>query len=286
MFDIDENKLDRRFLDYFTRTLPFMEQVAAQGSTNYAAIRPADVLGYDVPLPPLAEQQRVVARIEDMADQVHAAHELRRQAANETGALTTSLHIRLAAGRTRRLGEILELDEDTTRVSETEVYPQVGVRSFGAGLFPKPSTLGADTMYKRFNRLYAGAVVLSQVKGWEGAVAVCPAELSGWFVSPEYRTLRCIVGEALPGYLERLVRTKWFWSRLSDATRGVGARRERTRPEQFLGIELPMPGVEEQEQGERLFAQVVAAQHLQMQTLPALDSLLPAILARVFKGDL
>ena len=44
LFIIDETKLDRRFLDFFIRTPAFREQVAAQGSTNYAAIRPAHVL--------------------------------------------------------------------------------------------------------------------------------------------------------------------------------------------------------------------------------------------------
>src|ERR1035441_9809957 len=58
LFIVDESKLDRRFLDFFIRTPAFREQVAAQGSTNYAAIRPAHVLGYEIPLPPLAEQRR------------------------------------------------------------------------------------------------------------------------------------------------------------------------------------------------------------------------------------
>src|SRR5881296_2147463 len=64
LFEANEVKLDRRFLDYFIRTPTFREQVEAQGSTNYAAIRPADVLGYVIPLPPVPEQRRVVARIE------------------------------------------------------------------------------------------------------------------------------------------------------------------------------------------------------------------------------
>jgi len=58
LFVVDESKLNRRFLDYFIRTPAFREQVAAQGSTNYAAIRPSHVLGYEIPLPPLAEQRR------------------------------------------------------------------------------------------------------------------------------------------------------------------------------------------------------------------------------------
>src|SRR5438067_7821309 len=87
LFGIDETKLDRRFLDYFIRTPTFREQVEAQGSTNYAAIRPAHVLGYTLPLPELAEQRRVVARIEELAGRVDEARTLRYQAATEAEAL-------------------------------------------------------------------------------------------------------------------------------------------------------------------------------------------------------
>lgn len=80
LFVVDETKLERCFLDYFIRTPMFFEQVDAQGSTNYAAIRPAHVLGYEIPLPPLAEQRRIVARIEELDAQIDEAKELRREA--------------------------------------------------------------------------------------------------------------------------------------------------------------------------------------------------------------
>src|SRR5207245_1232770 len=62
------------------------------------------------PLPPLAEQRRVVARIEEMAAQIHEALTLRHQAAEEAEALipraTTSL-LDDAGWSASPLGEIL-----------------------------------------------------------------------------------------------------------------------------------------------------------------------------------
>lgn len=286
LFAIDEEKLDRRFLAFFIRTPAFREQVAAQGSTNYAAIRPAHVLGYKIPLPPLTEQRRVVARIEELAAQIHEARTLRHQATEEAEAFITSVHAALAGERTKKIGQIFHLDEDAVPIEPTGSYPQVGVKSFGGGLFSKGAVEGTGTTYRSFNRLYEGAMLLSQVKGWEGAVAVCPPELAGWFVSPEYRTFRCVPTESRPRYLAPLVRTEWFWSKLSKATRGVGARRERTRPEQFLNIELPMPDVEHQMKGEVLFTEVDALKRLQAETAAELDALLPALLDRAFNGEL
>ncbi len=186
----------------------------------------------------------------------------------------------------RKLGEILQLDEDVVPVIADREYPQVGVKGFGDGLFPKPAVIGAQTTYRAFNRLFDGALVLSQVKGWEGAVAVCNGTLSGWFVSPEYRTFRCVSEEAIPDYLSVLVRTEWFWSQLKHATQGVGARRERTRPGKFRELVMPMPDVQQQSKGVVIFRQVDALRRLQGETAIEIDALLPSIIDKAFKGEL
>src|SRR2546430_8699393 len=67
-----------------------MEQVRAQGTTNYAAIRPGDVLGYEIPLPSLEEQRRIVARIEELAAKIEEARGLRREAVEEAKSLFES----------------------------------------------------------------------------------------------------------------------------------------------------------------------------------------------------
>jgi type I restriction enzyme S subunit len=288
LFDVEAKRLLPRFLGWLCRTPGFVELClrASEGTTNRVRLKEDRFLALEIPLPPLVEQHRIVARIEALAVRVAEARSLRLHAAEEAEAFVVSVHSNLAGGRARMLGEILRLDEEATRILPTGSYPQVGVKSFGAGLFTKGPVAGTETTYKRFNRLYFGAVLLSQVKGWEGAVAVCPKDLAGWYVSPEYRTFRCVPAEAHPGYLASLVRTEWFWGRLKDATRGVGARRERTRPEQFLAIRIPMPTVEQQARGELLFAKVDALKRLQGETAAELDALLPSVLDRAFKGEL
>src|SRR5207247_3738962 len=48
-----------------------------------AAVRPKNLLGATIPLPPLPEQRRIVARIEELAAKVEEAHGLRAQSAEE-----------------------------------------------------------------------------------------------------------------------------------------------------------------------------------------------------------
>lgn len=281
-------KLEPRWLHWLTKTPRFWEQCdeKSRGTSGKNRIRPEQFLEIEIPLPPLPEQRRIVARIESLVAKIQEAEKLRQQISITSAALVASIHLKLSDNRTKTLGEILKLDEDQVSVLATNRYPQVGVKSFGGGLFRKSAITGTETTYKSFNRLYSGALVLSQVKGWEGAIAVCETDLAGWFVSPEYRTFRCIPGESLPGYMSALVRTEWFWSKLLNATRGVGARRERTRPEQFLAIELPMPTVELQQKGEAAFTQLNSINPLQAKTASELAALLPSILDKAFKGEL
>ena len=288
-FRCDEEKLDRHFLGWLMRRPLFWQDLGTRASgmgDRRRTLSPDSLFAAHIPLPPLPEQRRIVARIESLAAQIHEVRTLREQAHKEVQFLVTSIHLHLAGSRRKRLGQFLKLDEEQVPVTPAEDYRQVGVKGFGGGLFSKPAVTGADTTYSIFNRLYEGALVLSQVKGWEGAVAVSGSDLAGWYVSPEYRTFRCISSEARPAYLSAVVRTEWFWSRLKDATRGVGARRERTRPEQFLEIEVPMPTVEKQAQAEVVFARMGALKNLQAETAAELDALLPSILDKAFKGEL
>jgi type I restriction enzyme S subunit len=70
LFEIDREKLHPDYLAYFVKTPDFLAQVNAQGSTNYAAIRPRDVLRYTIPMPDLLQQERVVAVIRGLQEQV------------------------------------------------------------------------------------------------------------------------------------------------------------------------------------------------------------------------
>lgn len=288
LFNVLTEKLDPRWLQAVFTANYLEEQLGseAKGTTGYAAVRPKTLFACKIPLPQLPEQRRIVTRIEELATKITEARSLRQQAVEEAEALGTSLHLSLSERRTRKLGELCVLDEDAVSVVPTEEYPQVGVRSFGAGLFTKTATKGTETTYRTFNRLYQGAIVLSQVKGWEGAVAVADESLTGWFVSPEYRTFRCVPTEARPDYFASLVRTKWFWGQLQQATRGVGARRERTRPEQFLALEMPMPPIQQQQRAETMFRRLIGLKRLQAETAAELDALLPAVLDKAFKGEL
>jgi len=227
-----------------------------------------------------------VAKLDALSARIDEAHELLMESQVEALSLITSLHHSLAEDRVVKISDLLCLEEDRVPVTAVGEYPQVGIKSLGGGLFAKEPVIGLNTTYKYFNLLSSGMVVLSQVKGWEGAVAVCPEDLEGRFASPEYRTFRCLNGAALPEYLASLVKTEWFHGLLATATRGQGARRERTRPEMFLDIELPMPDIDKQARAVEVFRRLWDVTPNNEIMITQFDAMLPSILDKAFKGEL
>jgi type I restriction enzyme S subunit len=140
------DRLDNKYLGWFVKTRTFRQQVEAQGSTNYAAIRPDDVLGYEIPLPPLDEQRRIVARIEDLSARVAEAQNLRALSDQATVAFVAATHAAGATSKPEPLSSFVELDEDATPIEIGVPYPQAGVRGFGGGLFAKPPVHGGETI--------------------------------------------------------------------------------------------------------------------------------------------
>jgi type I restriction enzyme, S subunit len=91
-FQLNRKIIEARYLHWFFKTPAFWEECenASRGSTGRNQIKRRTFLAIPIPLPPLAEQRRVVARIEELAAQIHEARTLRLQAAEEADALTTS----------------------------------------------------------------------------------------------------------------------------------------------------------------------------------------------------
>lgn len=146
-----------------------------------------------------------------------------------------------------KLGEVLSLDLDRVEIDPTITYPMVGVYSFGRGLFDREPVHGGNTSYRNFYRLHAEHIVMSQLFGWEGALALSSAEFSGKFVSPQFPNFVANEEKLNRRYLGWYIRRPPFWEELGTKTRGMGDRRRTLNPEALLSCEIPLPPLSEQQ---------------------------------------
>lgn len=143
-------------------------------------------------------------------------------------------------------GDIFDLDLDSVTVDASASYPMVGVLSYGRGLFGKPPVGGADTSYKTFYRLHSGQLVVSQLFGWEGAIAPVTSEFEGAYVSSQFPTFRP-KANLDAGFARWLVRNPTVWEQLKGAAKGMGDRRRTLSPEIFFGTATLLPPLAEQQ---------------------------------------
>ena len=144
------------------------------------------------------------------------------------------------------LGDVIRLDVETVEVKEGESYPIVGVLNRGRGLLVREAITAADTKYVRLNRVRDGQVIYSKLKAFEGAITVA-GELEGGqaFASSEFPTLTCGT-DLLPAYVRLVAALPEFWAELASLSTGIGGRRERVSPKDFLTISLTLPPVDAQ----------------------------------------
>ncbi|MBI2312976.1 MAG: restriction endonuclease subunit S [Betaproteobacteria bacterium] len=286
LFVLNQKCVDRNFLGWFVKTPAFRGQVEAQGSTNYAAIRPDDVLDYEIPLPPLAEQRRIVTRIEELAAKAAEARSLRQQATEEINALCRSIITNDRTVRATPMRELVRLRTPDVTARVDEVYQFAGVYSFGRGVFRAQAKSGMDFAYPKLTRLKAGNFVYPKLMAWEGALGVVPPQCDGCVVSTEFPVFEVIEEKVFPEVLDTYFRTPAVWPAISGSSTGTNVRRRRLNPEGFLNYRMPLPSRTTQALLRQVRAEAAKLTDLQAETAAELDALLPTILDRAFRGNL
>jgi type I restriction enzyme, S subunit len=286
LFRHKPDHLDNIYLGWYIKTPAFRRQVEAHGSTNYAAIRPNDVLGYEIPLPPLEEQRRIVARIEQLAAKVEEARSLRRVLDNEIQSLPRSILWSDKSGRRIKISHFASARAPNVSVVPTEQYHFAGVYSFGRGVFPSIRKMGSEFAYPRLTRLKARNFVYPKLMAWEGALGIVPPSCDQLVVSTEFPVFEIDEKIMLPEVVDTYFRSPEIWPQLSGQSGGTNVRRRRLNPRDFLKLEMPWPSDAAQRAIRDSVQRISDVTKLQSETAAKLDAMLPAILDKAFKGEL
>lgn len=147
---------------------------------------------------------------------------------------------------TLRLGDIVSLQRRQVSVEASEFYEEIGVRSFGRGLFHKDPVQGADLGDKRVFEIHPGDLVISNVFAWEGAVAVADAAEAGKIGSHRFMTFEVDAARTTASYLRYYFLSDSGLSLIRAASPGSAGRNRTLGIKAFESIEIPLPDIDEQ----------------------------------------
>lgn len=173
------------------------------------------------------------------------------------------------------LARFLTPNVESVDVDPEQTYPTVGVLNRGRGLLYRDPVAGSATSYKKLNRIGSGVLVYSRLKAFEGAITVTPDDLSESFASQEFPTFAFAPG-ADPDFFRILTTTQRMWDALQGASKGMGGRRERVKPADFLNIVMDIPPLPVQER----IVEVIGSVDDQITALDAEAETLAAVLRR------
>jgi type I restriction enzyme S subunit len=129
---------------------------------------------------------------------------------------------------------------ESVNVDPEQAYPIVGVLNRGRGLLYRDPVAGSSTSYKKLNRIGPGMLVYGRLKAFEGAITVTPDDLPESFASQEFPTFT-FSSDADAHFFRILTTTQRMWDALQGASKGMGGRRERVKPADFLNIVMDIP---------------------------------------------
>jgi type I restriction enzyme, S subunit len=297
VFTPNPSRLLPPFLDWVAKTRSFVEicKAASEGTTNRVRLQEDRFLKMTIPLPTLSEQRRIVARIEVLAAKISEACSLRQQTAEEADRLLICMAHRddlteatkgQKGWQRVQLGEIMDHVDDSHQVQADQTFPNLGIYSFGRGLFHKPPIDGTLTSATTLRRVRKGQFIYSRLFAFEGAYGFVTDEFDGYFVSNEYPTFDCDPHRVRAEFVAAYFKSPTVWKGLAAGSKGLGDRRQRVQPDKILSHTVWLPPLEWQDRIAEVQAQVDPLKKLQAQTAAAIDAMLPSILDRAFKGNL
>jgi type I restriction enzyme S subunit len=308
-FAIDQDQADSRFLwRYFSRLSAWEEALGLSTGgtpTSRNRLKEEKFLAMEFPLPPLSEQRRIVARIEELAGKINEARGLREQAAEEAEALVSRASSTLvddAGWPNEPLGNLL------TESPRNGLSPKREVENGGRPMLRINAVSSSPT---RFVNL--GALKMVEVEDEEAA----PFELQSddvFIVRYNGDINRVAKAAIYKGreasrsiFPDKLMRLRTDHSKILPdfLVYALGSRRVRQQIEQIgkttagnIGIsggnaksfQVPVPPIQDQHrivvELDAIQSQVVALKKLQAETGVKLIALLPSILDKAFKGKL
>ncbi len=284
-FDIDSSKVLPHFFEWYSRTPEFVDlcRRASEGSTNRVRMKEDKFLNMVVPLLSLDEQRDIVRRLDDVSTLVDKRRRGIEASERETHALLLKAFQRAIDGAPLRpMAEVAPLVRRPVEIDPAEAYPELGARSFGRGLFHKPTLQGAELTWQKLFRIEEGDLVFSNIKAWEGAFAVAGANDHGRVGSHRYLTCVPAAEVMSSHFLYFYLQTREGLEKVQAASLGSADRNRTLGQSRLEAITVPTPQFATQLWFNRLQAKAQEIQGIRKRTAEDVDALMPALLHETF----
>ena len=301
VFNLVVDRMLPAYLGWMCKTAAFVEECrrASEGTTNRVRLQEEKFLAREIPMPPLAEQRRIVARIEELATNIQEARGLRQEALEEGHALSNS-SVEVVFRKLRdRFGTktlcdvcltITDGDHNTPQFSDNGIrFIFVGNVSSGRLHFENSKRVSSDYFHalKPQRVPERGDILYSAVGATLGIPAVVDTD--------EPFCFQRHIAILKPS--RKQIESRFVWYMASSRTvfekawaSTTGSAQPTVPLRAIRELAIPVPPLSEQRrivsEFDRLQVQVEALRVSQAETSAEMDALIPSILDKAFRGEL
>jgi len=289
-FLCDQTRLNRNFLGWVMQQPSFWDDLGSRAKgmgDRRRTLNPDSLFASHTPLPPIGEQESIVARLNQLADKVRQVNEHLNAMESEAEALIRSYIFSPSEKgiSKRKMSELVSLRQTDVVVDQLENYQFAGVYSFGRGVFSSVNKAGSEFAYSRLSTIKVGDFIYPKLMAWEGSLGVVPEACDGMVVSPEFPVFTIDTDEVLPEIIDIYFRTPSVWPELAGISGGTNVRRRRLQPSAFLNYEMPIPPMSTQLKIREMHRRVQQLKTSHKAIREANQALIPATLERIFSSE-
>ena len=286
-FRCDQKRLDVKYLDWFTKRPSVWETLKAQSSglgDRRRTLKPDHLLSISISLPPLNEQQRIVAKLDKVATLVARRSKVIEAAERDAKAMLSNAFRQIIdSAPYRPMAEVAPLIRRPVEIEPDQLYTEIGVKSFYNGIFHRRTMSGAEYSWQKLFWIKEDDLIFSNLMAWEKAIAVDLSEDAGCVGN--HRMLTCEVNRALatPHSLLAYFRTEEGFMQVTGHSPGSIARNKTLSSKKLPTIKVPVPSLGRQHWFDGLERQVGQVEMLRESAEQDVEALLPAVLDGVFR---
>lgn len=144
-----------------------------------------------------------------------------------------------------QLGEVLQLERIPIEVDQDTEYTQIGIRSFGRGIFHRDTVTGANLSKLRYFEVHPDRLIFSNIMAWEGAIALSGEAEQGCVGSSRFLSYRA-VGDIDLRYLNYFFQSDRGRALVAGASTGSTVRNQTLPRDAIEEMWVPILHIDEQ----------------------------------------
>jgi type I restriction enzyme S subunit len=260
-YQVDNEIADARYLYYYfisERGLDIIRRSSPGSAGRNKTLGIKNFASQIINLPGLSDQRRVAGILDEAFEKAGQVRELRQRAARLKDALPQSLLEHLLRGTAiehRRLGEVLGIERIPIAIEPEELYTQIGIRSFGRGIFHYDAVPGANLSKLRYFKVHPGRLIVSNIMAWEGAVAVSTENDNGCVGSNRFLSYVPLTKIDL-NYVNCFFQSKLGRMLIKNSSTGTVLRNQTLSMRDFENLVVPFPDLRLQKRISKILGRV------------------------------